>query len=198
MNYRIIPVAELNEPQITELGRLHHRVMHSLLTDLGLPVVERYYQIACRDAGVIGVAALTEKGEVLGWAVGSSQPDQLNGRLREALMWFIIQMARALITRPRLLWQLVASVRAASALISAGAVELTYIGVDASVRKQGVGRELLTAFLQTARTAGFRSVLLSVEAENESAIALYTKAGFQTVDKFIEGSFHRHRMELKF
>lgn len=198
MNHKIIPVSQLSESQILELARLHQRVMHSLLTDLGLPVVERYYQIACSDSKVIGFCALSETGNPLGWGIGSSKPDQLNGRLRATPVWFVFQMLRVLVTRPRIMMQLITSVRAASALMPEGVIELTYIGVDSSARQRGLGRELLNTFIQAARDRSYRSVVLSVEAENESAIALYTRAGFTILSTFTEGSFHRHRMELKF
>ena len=196
MSYKIIPITQLNARQITKLASLHHKVMHSLLTDLGLPILEKYYQIAHDDPSVIGLCAVSETGSPLGWALGSSKPDQLNGRLREAWLWFISQMLRVLFTHPRLIWQLFVSARSASAPMKEGTVELTYIGVDTSARKQGVGRELLEGFLQAARDAKYESVVLSVEAENAEAIALYTRAGFRIIHTFAEGIFNRHRMEL--
>ena len=196
MKHKIVPLSQLNDDQIMQLARLHHVVIHSLLTDLGLPFVERYYQIACNDLSVVGVCALAEEGSPLGWGIGSSKPNQVNGRMREAWLWFILQMARVLFTRPRLILQLVTSARSASMEIKGGAIELTYIGVDASARKQGLGRELLNAFVEAAHKKSFRSVVLSVEAENEEAIALYTRAGFEIMQTFKEGAFNRHRMEL--
>jgi ribosomal protein S18 acetylase RimI-like enzyme len=196
MNHKIISIAQLNMQQIMELANLHHNVMHSLLTDLGLPIVEKYYQIARADSSVIGLCALSEMGSPLGWALGSSKPDQLNGRLREAPVWFVSQMLRVLFTRPRLIWPLFVSARNVSVPMAEGAVELTYIGVDTSARKQGLGLELLHGFIQAARAARYKSVFLSVEVDNESAIALYTKVSFRIIDSFTEGSFKRHRMKL--
>lgn len=196
MGYEIVPVSRLNRQQIAGLAGLHRRVMHSLLSDLGLPMVERYYQIACADSSVVGVSALDAEGISRGWAVGSSNPNLLNGRLREARAWFVIHMMRILITRPATLLQALVSARASSMPMKRGAVELTYIGVDEAARGRGLGHELLRAFLDEARRRGFTSVELSVEAGNLSAIALYTGAGFQIVSSFREGAFNRHRMEL--
>ena len=196
MRHTIIPLSQLTEKQVGDLAGLHHAVMHSLLTDLGLPVLERYYQLAYRDQSVTGFAAISETGNLLGWAIGSARPDQLNGRLREAPLWFLFQMLRVLITRPGILTQIWASLRTAAVPLPAGAIELTYIGVLPSIRKRGLGRDLLQAFIQAARAAGYQAVILSVEVENTNAIALYTKAGFAITDTFNEGSFHRHRMEL--
>jgi len=196
MNHKIVPVSQLNEDQIKKLAQLHHKVMHSLLTDLGLPIVEHYYQIVCKDSGVVGFCALSETGQLLGWAIGSSKPDQLNGRLREAPLWFISQMVRVLFTHPRVMGQLLSSMRTASISIPEGTLELTYIGVDTSIRKQGVGHILLDTFTQAARELNYRAVVLSVEVENANAIALYTKADFKVAYSFSEGQFKRHRMEL--
>lgn len=196
MKYKIIPISQLDDEQIKRLARLHHNVMHSLLTDLGLPFVERYYQIACADSSVIGVCAVDEDVNPLGWAVGSPKPNQVNRRMREAWGWFLIQMMRVLFTNPKLIPQLIASARTSSIEMKEGAVELTYIGVDESARKQGLGRALLDAFIESAREKKFASVELSVEAENTDAIALYTKEGFKISRSFTEGRFNRHRMEL--
>lgn len=197
MNHKLIPLSPLNDDQIKGLARLHHRVMHSLLTDLGLPFVEKYYQIACNDPSVTGMCAVDNGGNPLGWAVGSPTPNQVARRMREAWMWFIIQMLRVSLTRPTLIRQLVASARSSSVEMNEGAIELTYIGVDASVRKQGLGHALLSAFIEAARAKNFSTVELSVEAANADAIALYTKAGFAIIASFKEGAFDRHRMELK-
>ena len=196
MNHKIVPVLQLSEKQIAELAQLHHKVMHSLLTDLGLPMVERYYQIACKDSEVVGFCSVSETGHPLGWAIGSSKPDQPNGRLRESPLWFVSQMVHVLVTRPRVMRQLLSSLRTVSAPMPDKTIELTYIGVDTSARKQGLGHVLLNAFTQAARELNYRAVALSVEAENADAIALYTRAGFKIVDSFSEGKFNRHRLEL--
>lgn len=197
MDHNLILLSRLNDDQIEQLARLHHRVMHSLLTDLGLPFVERYYQIARADSSVIGVCAVEDGGNPLGWAIGSPKPNQVTRRMSEAPLWFIVQMLRASIARPKMILQLAASARSLSVEMKEGAVELTYIGVDESARKQGLGQALLNAFVETAREKKFSSVELSVEADNADAIALYTKAGFEIAASFKEGAFDRHRMELK-
>ena len=196
MNYRVIPLSQLGKEQVIELATLHHRVMHTLLTDLGLPIVEKYYQIACADPAVLGFCALSESGSPLGWSIGSANPDQLNRRLRESKLWFALQMLRTLVTHPQVIRQLLVSVRTTSVPLPVGVFEWIYLGVDASARGQGLGYELMNDIVQAAREQNFKAVVLSVEAENKGAIALYTRAGFKIIDTFTEGSFHRHRMEL--
>jgi ribosomal protein S18 acetylase RimI-like enzyme len=137
---------------------------------------------------------------VLGWAAGSPHPDELNARLRQPLPWFAGQILRLAFTHPGVLAQLAVSVLSAPGQMGAepGAIELTYIGVAASARGQGLGKALLAAFVDAARAAGHRSVTLSVETDNPAAVALYTKNGFQITRTFKEGRFERHRMKLVF
>ena len=58
--------------------------------------------------------------------------------------------------------------------------ELT-LGVAATWRRQGVGRALLQALADRARSAGIRQISLSVERKNH-AQRLYLSAGYQVVD----------------
>jgi ribosomal protein S18 acetylase RimI-like enzyme len=55
------------------------------------------------------------------------------------------------------------------------------VSVEAELRGQGVARELMTACIDAARQRGFARLRLEVQADNESAIALYEGLGF-TVD----------------
>ena len=198
MDYKVVPLSQLNETEIKKLAVLHHSVMLTLLSDLGLPMILRYYQIAHSDPSVIGICAMSSSNEVLGWAMGSPHPDRINSHLRTPLTWFALQMLRVLFTRPLVLWQLITSVLSSSAEIEMQhrSIELTYIGIEVNQREQGLGRKLLNAFLKASRSSGYHSVALSVEKENSPAIALYEKSGFKTIKTYSEGRYKRHRMEL--
>ena len=198
MDDRLVEFSQLTSEDLKRLAVLHHSVMHTLLSDLGLPIVWRYYQIAQRDRQTIGHCVISDSGEILGWAMGSPHPDRITLQLRLPLVWFLIQMLRITLTRPVVLWQLISSVFSASAQgeLKLRAVELTYIGVTSGQRGKGLGRILLNAFIDASRKNGYRSVVLSVEKENSPAIALYEKSGFRIIKTFSEGRYQRHRMEL--
>jgi ribosomal protein S18 acetylase RimI-like enzyme len=197
MDFRLIDLNQISEKQLERLAALHHSVMHTLLSQLGLPVVFRYYQLARLQPDVIGICAISNDGEILGWAIGSPSPDRINTKLRSPLPWFLTQMLKLLLTRPRVLWQLMQSVFAdpQAAQVKSGAIELTYIGVAQERQGQGVGEKLLSAFIEASRTRAYRSVVLSVETDNHPALSLYEKAGFKIIRSFSEGQFERHRME---
>jgi ribosomal protein S18 acetylase RimI-like enzyme len=52
------------------------------------------------------------------------------------------------------------------------------IGVQAAWRHRGVGRALLEALVETARSEGHDALSLSVDAQNVPALALYRSVGF--------------------
>lgn len=198
MNFEIIPLQELDAAALAHLAALHSAVMPTLLADLGSSVVARYYEIAQKEASVVGLCLVADSGELLGWALGSPDPAALNAKLRQPLTWFAAQMLRLALTHPRVLFQLAQSVLSASNvnILQPGQLELTYIGVAGSAQGQGLGKSLLAAFLAAARAAGYQSVVLSVETDNPSALALYTRLGFSIAKTFREGQYHRHRMEF--
>lgn len=198
MEYKLVPLSQLDAEGVQRLAALHRSVMPTLLSDLGLPVVLRYYQVAQSDGSVIGPCAVSPSGEIPGWALGSPHPDRINSFLRTPLPWFLSQMLRLACTRPLVLWQLVSSVLNSSSHLEVqpGAIELTYIGVALHQRSRGLGKVLLDAFIEASRSNGYHSVLLSVETENRPAVALYEKAGFKTIKTYSEGRYRRHRMEL--
>lgn len=195
MQYISIP--QLESSTLYDLATLHCTVMHTLLSELGLPVVRRYYEICQRDESVVGICAMDD-GKCLGWAVGSPAPEQVNAQLRTPLGWFAGQMLTLAVTRPAALMQLAQSVLSASDAnaLRPGQIELTYIGVAEFARGRGLGKGLLTGFLEASHAAGYASAALSVETDNPAAIALYTNGGFHITKTFREGRFERHRMEI--
>ena len=198
MDYELVPLSHLNDDHLRQLAKLHHSVMHTLLADLGLPMVLRYYQIGRSDNSVVGIGTLDRSKKIIGWAIGSPHPDRINSALRSPLLWFAFQMLRVMFTRPLILLQLISSVLSSSAEteMKSDAIELTYIGAAADQRGKGLGKDLLNVFIEMSREAGYRSVVLSVEKDNEAAIALYQNAGFKITRTFSEGRYERHRMEL--
>ena len=80
------------------------------------------------------------------------------------------------------------------------------ISIDRKYWNLGIGTALLNACVDCARQAGYEQIELSVVAENESAIAMYRKAGFEEYGRNPRGFKSRltgyqelvyMRMELK-
>ncbi len=61
--------------------------------------------------------------------------------------------------------------------------DLQTIAVAPRAQGRGLGRELLAAAVAEARRRGCRQVMLEVAHDNETAIALYTRAGFESLGR---------------
>ncbi|CAM3625587.1 ribosomal protein S18-alanine N-acetyltransferase [Isoptericola cucumis] len=55
------------------------------------------------------------------------------------------------------------------------------IGVDPAYQRHGVGRALLDALVERARQLKAGAVLLEVRVDNDAALSLYAKAGFERI-----------------
>lgn len=57
------------------------------------------------------------------------------------------------------------------------------IGVAPAVQRQGIGATLLTALVDRSRELGASALLLEVRVDNEPAIALYERFGFEILSR---------------
>ncbi|MBX3704095.1 MAG: ribosomal protein S18-alanine N-acetyltransferase [Steroidobacteraceae bacterium] len=65
--------------------------------------------------------------------------------------------------------------------MGAGEAHLLNLCIAGSLRRRGIGRELLLAVLGHARDRGIRDAYLEVRRSNRAAIALYQQTGFECV-----------------
>ena len=65
--------------------------------------------------------------------------------------------------------------------VAAGEAHLLNICVAKSLRRQGIGRNLLAYLLRRAQTLRAQRVFLEVRPSNEGAIALYRDSGFEVL-----------------
>ena len=77
-----------------------------------------------------------------------------------------------------------ASVAAGVGAFSQGWASIHGMRTVVAKRGQGLARSILVALAQEARRRGIQRFFLQVEEENAGAIALYAKAGFQTVWRY--------------
>jgi mycothiol synthase len=66
-----------------------------------------------------------------------------------------------------------------------GAAEVAALGIVAARQGGGLGRRLLRYAVDFAARQGFHSVVLSVNAENESALRLYLAEGFTPIETMV-------------
>lgn len=66
---------------------------------------------------------------------------------------------------------------------AADTADVIELGVQLSLRRQGIGRHLLEKGLHLAREHGIKRVVLEVEVTNKAAFNLYRSTGFELVGK---------------
>ena len=66
-------------------------------------------------------------------------------------------------------------------MLAPGEAQLLNLSVVPDARRNGLGSELLAQFLDDARRLGAEQVFLEVRESNAPAIALYARAGFESV-----------------
>ncbi len=187
----------LEADQLSALASLHYATMPTLLSELGLPVLHRYYQLAQNQAGCLGFLA-TINGEAVGWAFGSKDPGMVTRLLAADRVWLASQLAKVFVNNPKGILLLAgALLMPGDNSIPEGGIELTYIGIGRNWQGKQLGRQVLDHFIHAAREAGYSSIILSVEEDNSSALHLYATAGFKTIRQYKEGSYHRRRMLLQ-
>lgn len=193
----ILPMTQLNDRQIDAICELHQREIPTLLAKLGKPFLQTYYKTAIQDPDVIAISALDPNGRVIGWAIGSTHPAELTLNLRANTFWFLSNLFWSILRDPSLIIELAGQIRPNPInQLSDRQIELTYIGVHPEARSKGVGAALLTQFLDRTGVFGARSVLLSVEVENQTALRFYQKHGFRSIQTFREGKYERQRLFL--
>jgi len=62
--------------------------------------------------------------------------------------------------------------------VSGEAAEVMTIGVDPTTRRHGIGQRLMRALIDIAIQNGAQEMFLEVQTDNEPALALYEKLGF--------------------
>ena len=64
-----------------------------------------------------------------------------------------------------------------------GSWYLNILAVYPEFRRVGMGRMLLEVAVELARSAGVRVISLIAASENHRAVSVYTKAGFEILDR---------------
>lgn len=198
----IVPLALEHCPQV---ANLHLKNLSTRYRGRpGLRLLEAYYAALVQSDGGSGYVAEqmgpagARNGVVVGYVCGVWEPAAvrstlLGGQWLRLAFWTSAQV----LIRPRLAIELVGRWRAAAERQTAAwqAYELRPIVVDAAMRRQGIGAQLLAALLADASRRGFRQVHVFAEADNVAANAFYCGTGFHCARREDRRSAARLRYE---
>lgn len=190
----LINIETLGVSQQGAVATMHCAEMpRSMLSRLGPAVTKKFYASIGRSSQLFGTAAIVE-GRIGGAVVGTPSPNTAFEAVTAPLPIFVLRVLRRRPTMlPRLVWS---KLRPAHDVARpARSVELLYIFTDRRRRGAGIGKALLARFFDDARTRGLDRVTLSVEVDNDAAIGLYERRGFDIVAaRQREGGHLCHRM----
>jgi ribosomal protein S18 acetylase RimI-like enzyme len=155
-------------------------IADGFLTFLGPSFLRRLYRRVVRVPGSFLLVA-EHAGKTVGFLAGSTD---VRGLYR-AFLWHD-GPAVALSSVGRLLrsWNRVLETLRHGTAATADGAELLAIAVHPEARGRGVGRLLVEAFLAEVGRRGQPSAHVVVAADNDTAVALYQRAGFREVQRF--------------
>lgn len=198
MKYTIHNLRELDPKLLPMLAEIHMGD-HGLLSELGYPFVERYFQIVYASQGVVAVYAQDdETGELIGYNIAATEPAALTGQLTEDRMWFIKQILKTALTRPLAILQLIISsltIQNQQNQIEPDSIESLYLTISPNYRGKGMGKTIQQGLFAAVREAGYKRIVGSVEVTNEASLKMCLSNGFTITKTFREGKYTRHRIQ---
>jgi len=156
------------------------------LTFLGPAFLSIYYSAIIADSSGIAIVA-EEENNVVGFVAGSTQP---SGHYKRLLKNHFIGFFRAslggFLRKPAILPRLLRAFSMPNQQLPAeNCATLMSVAVDPDCQGQGIGKLLVKAFLDEARSRGSQYVNLTTDAvENDSANHFYRYLGFALHRKF--------------
>ena len=156
------------------------------LTFLGPSFLKEFYNGICDDQS--GITLVYDDQGVSGFVVGSAQPSGFYKRLlRKCWFYFGKASLGSLIRKPfilpRLLRAFVLSADTSDHKVSAGT--LMSLAVLPNCQRQGIGKQLITSFLEKCREKQVKTVNLTTDAVgNDATNKFYLEMGFTLVKVF--------------
>jgi GNAT superfamily N-acetyltransferase len=197
MKYTIHNLHEIDPKLLPKLAEIHMGD-HGLLSELGYPFVERYFEIVYHDKRVVAVYAQDdETEELIGYNIAAPEPAALTGQLTNDRAWFLKQIIKTAFTRPLAILQLVISSLTIRTQMQneSDAIESLYLTISPNYRGKGMGRTIQQGLFKVVREAGYKRIVGSIEISNQASINMCLANGFTITKTFREGKYTRHRIE---
>ena len=162
---------------------IHQKAFHHFfLTRLGNRFLQRYYEHVLRYTS--GIVLVSERNGILdGFACGFGNPADFYRSMWCSRLSFAVPALVALLRSPSLGGHMINAVRRLHTSATDGppdSCELSSIAVTPEAAGNGLGKELLRAFLEESWARHAQCVYLTTDAfGNEAANALYRQVGFQ-------------------
>jgi len=164
-----------------------------LMSLLGPGFLKVYYSLVMEYDSGIAVVCDDGAGQVCGFAVGFVHPEKFYKYMKRNQIRLALPAIKYVIGRPSIVFRVFLNMRRIHKISEKkvqGLVqcELSSIAVNPAFRRKGLGKYLVSAFLERARVLGADMVYLTTDAfGNESANLFYRSLGF-TIGRRFEAS----------
>ncbi len=157
------------------------------LTSLGESFLNRYYSFSLKTEESITFCAVDEKKNIIGFCFGTELSKGFHKRLvKNNFTSFLLIGLRVLFSRPNALFRLLFNMeKKASKNDTGDYTELLSIAVSKNASKMGIGKTLLKAFENEAKSRKCERIVLTTDLyENNSVIAFYQAMGYKELSVF--------------
>lgn len=181
-------VAKLTTEDLGDIVEVHLESFKGFfLAFLGPRFLRLYYRevIGSQDGVCCGYR---ENDRVKGFVVGMFNPSGFYGRILKGKWWqFGLAALPAILKKPSTLVRVLRAVKKpGSTPADQNLVELASVAILPAYQEKGVGKLLVTAFIQEATARGASAVYLTTDAENNERVnAFYKKMGFGIANTFV-------------
>jgi ribosomal protein S18 acetylase RimI-like enzyme len=181
-------VRKADKRDVPSIVAIHRKAFrNSFLTQLGSGFLNRYYGLVLDyHRGILLVSRGRDGLE--GFACGFVDPEGFYGMMRRNRRIFALPILFGVVRRPSLVTRILDNVQRVEKPAlekAAGSCELSSIAVTPEAGHQGIGKNLVKAFLRQAWETGARRAYLDTDADdNTAANAFYRKVGFQVAMSF--------------
>lgn len=156
------------------------------LTILGNNFLELLYRFYVTGESEVALAVL-HQGQVIGSALGTSQPQQFYRRLAVKNSWqFALAAFKPFLKKPAILPRLLRALvyRGDYPPLGTDGALLASICVDPLFQNKGVGQNLLAAFEKEVFRRGATFIYLVTERNNQKVRNFYEKLGWSVTERF--------------
>jgi len=174
-------IVPMEQKHSREIGKLHHRYIPSLLTDLGERMCVIFYETVLTSDNNFGFVYV-EDSKVLGFIFGSTDNSQLFKYPR-----IIFALGIRLIKKPTVIKKIVSRFQEK---IPSGP-EVSFIAIESRVRRKGIANQLVLPLFEGFKKRNYTHVMNWIDADNKPSLSLSLNRGSQIIGEFNEGGKRR-------
>lgn len=174
-------IVPMEQQHATDVGKLHHKYVPSLLTDLGERMCVIFYETVLRSDNNFGFVYI-ENSKVLGFIFGTTDNSRLF-RYPRIMFAIGIRLINNLTVIKKIISRFQENVPSGP--------EVSFIAIDLEVRRKGIANQLILPLFEEYTKKNCSHVMNWIDADNKPSLSLSLSRGSQIIGEFNEGGKRR-------